>query len=390
MQPDPRNRNSAFSTAEGLAGVATLPTSAAGRKERLTITQVELFRVCPPLREGILARRAPPDFDVVPKYLIKVHTDAGIVGLGETHRMAGGPDSEGALRLRQAAEWLKGRNVLDFNLARFELPVKTDIGAFETAFYDIVGKAVGWPVWRLLGGLAQRRIPVHYWCGKGLTPQELKEVAERAVALGFAGIKMKRFYPLPKALEIFASVSPALKITVDLMGHYPGDFLPVVRELERVGNVLVIEDPPPQVDALEAYCQLRGQTDIPLAMHLYINREGVRGMIRAISAEACSVFNLGAGRIAEFVARAYLAGEVGIGVWHGSAHELGILDAAMLHACAAAPNCTYPSDILSHQRVHNLLATPIEIRDSCAAVPDGPGLGVELDEDAVRRYQVDT
>jgi muconate cycloisomerase len=304
--------------------------------------------------------------------------------------MGGGPESEAVVRLHEAAELLPGRNVLDFNLARLELPVQTDLGAFETAFYDILGKAVGWPVWRLLGGLAQRRIPVHYWAGKGLTPEELRALAERAVALGFSGVKMKRFNPLPQALEIFASVSPSLKITVDLMGHYAGDFLPVVRQLEAVGNVLAIEDPPPAADALDAYRQLRQETSIPIAMHLCINRDGVRGMVRAISAEACAIFNLGAGSTVEFVARSYLAGEAGIGVWHGSAHELGILDAAMLHACAAAPNCTYPSDILSHQRVHNLLATPIEFRDSYATVPDGPGLGVELDEDAVRRYRVDT
>ncbi|MEW6752461.1 MAG: enolase C-terminal domain-like protein [Candidatus Latescibacterota bacterium] len=379
----------ALPAGHGLAGIAALPSSAAGRRERLTITRVDLHRVCPPLQEGILPRGAAPDFDVVPKYILKVHTDAGIVGLGETHRMGGGPDSEGVVRLHQAALLLRGRNVLDFNLARLELPVKTDLGAFETAFYDVVGKAVGWPVWRLLGGLAQRRIPVHYWAGKGLSPEELRALAERAVALGFAGVKMKRFNPLPRALEIFAAVSPSLKITVDLMGHYAGEFLPVVRELEAIGNVLCIEDPPPAADALDAYRELRGQMRIPIAMHLYLNREGVRGMVNAVGAQACSVFNLGAGSMAEFAARAYLAGEVGIPVWHGSAHELGILDAAMLHACAAAPNCTYPSDILSHQRVHNLLATPIEFRDSHATVPDGPGLGVELDEDAVARYRVE-
>jgi muconate cycloisomerase len=376
-------------TQDHLAGVAVLPSAAAGRRERLTITQVELFRVCPPLQPGILPAAAAPDFDVIPKYILKVHTDSGIVGLGETHRMRGGPEDESAARLHRAAELLKGRNVLDFNLARLELPVKTDTGAFECAFYDILGKAVGWPVWRLLGGLAQRRVPVHYWAGKGLSPGELRALAEKAVALGFSGVKMKRFNPLPQALEIFASVSPRLKITVDLMGHYAGDFLPVVRELEAIGNVLLIEDPPPAADALDAYRELRGQTSIPIAMHLYLNREGVRGMVRAISAESCAVFNLGAGNMAEFVARSYLAGEVGIGVWHGSAHELGILDAAMLHACAAAPNCTYPSDILSHQRVHNLLAQPFEMRDSHLSVPEGPGLGVELDEDALRRYKVE-
>jgi muconate cycloisomerase len=373
---------------ERLAGLGGLPSAAAGRHERLTITDVELFRVCPPLQPGILPAAAAADFDVIPKYIVRVHTDAGLIGIGETHRMAGGRDAEPVARLHQAAAELRGCNVLDFNLSRLELPVATDQGAFETAFYDLVGQAVGWPVWRLLGGRAQHRIPVHYWAGKGLTPEELRALAERAAALGFAGVKMKRFNPLPQALEIFASVSPALRITIDLMGHYAGDFLPVVRQLETIGNVMAIEDPPPGVDALEAYRQLRQQTSIPLAMHLYINREGVRGMVQAIAAQACSVFNLGAGSMAEFVARAYLAGEAGMAVWHGSAHELGVLDAAMLHACAAAPSCTWPSDILSHQRVHNLLTAPLDIRDSLATVPDGPGLGVELDMDAVHRYAV--
>ena len=322
--------------------------------------------------------------------MLKVHTDSGIVGLGETHRMGGGPDSESAVQLRLAGEALRGKNVLDFNLTRLELPVKTDEAAFEVAFYDIVGKAMGWPVYRLLGGLGQRKVLVNYWCGKGLTPDELRHAAERAVAGGFSGIKMKRSYPLAKALEIFASVSPKLKITVDLMGSYPGEFLPVVRELEAVGNVRVIEDPPPKIDALAAYHELRQQTKIPIAMHLYLNREGVRGMVNAISTEACSVFNLGAGNMANFVANSYLAGAVGMEVWHGSAHELGVLDAALLHACAAAPNCTYPSDILSYQRVNNLLAKPIEIRDSYAIVTDEPGLGVELDMDAVKRYEMKT
>jgi muconate cycloisomerase len=380
----PANRTVPDST----AGLASLPTSVAGHHERLTITDVELFCVNPPLKPGILAASAAADFDQVPKFVLKVHTDAGIVGLGETHRMAGGPDSEAAARLRQAAQMVRGTNVLDYNLTRLELPVQTDLGAFETAFYDIIGKAVGWPMWRLLGGLAQDRIPVHDWCGKRLTMEELRGVAERAVAGGFGGIKMKRSYPLVQALETFASVSPDLRITLDLMGSNPGEFLPLAREMEAVGNLLALEDPPPGVDALAEYRRLGEQISVPIAMHLYINREGVPGMVNAISARACSVFNLGAGSKYDFVTRAYLAGASGIPVWHGSAHELGILDTANVHACAAAPSCTFPSDILSHQRVHDLLASPLEIRNGHAIVPMGPGLGVELDDDAVRRYQV--
>ena len=89
-----------------------------------------------------------------------------------------------------------------------------------------------------------------------------------------------------------------------------------------------------------------------------------------------------------FVENCYLAAAAGRPVWHGSGHELGILDAAMLHSVAASANCTLPSDILSFQRVHSLLAKPIDIQDSYAIVSDEPGLGVAIDEDALNRYRV--
>lgn len=111
-------------------------------------------------------------------------------------------------------------------------------------------------------------------------------------------------------------------------------------------------------------------------------------MIQAIRAEACTMFNTGPSpSMASFVANCYLAGAARIPVWHGSGHELGVTDAAMLHSCAAAANCTLPGDILSHQRVDDLITQPIEIRDSYAIVADRPGLGVDLDEDACRRYR---
>ncbi|MEW6754283.1 MAG: mandelate racemase/muconate lactonizing enzyme family protein [Candidatus Latescibacterota bacterium] len=375
--------------ADGTAGLALPSSLAAGRSDRLQITHVDLHYVSPPMQEGILsAAETHGDLRQIPKFVLKVHTDAGLVGLGETHRMRGGPDSEAAARLRRAAQEVRGCNVFDFDLRHLRLPVDTDTGAFEVALYDLVGKAVGWPMWRLLGGRVRSRIPVHYWAGKRLTMEEIRALGQRAVALGFAGVKMKRSYPLVEALQTYADVSPDLKITVDLMGSYPDGFLADARQWQAVGNVLCIEDPPPGGHALDDYRRLRDELDIPIAMHGHINERGVRGMVDAIAAKACDVFNLGAGSTYDFLGRAYLAQEAGIPVWHGSAHELGILDAAILHACAAAPACTYPSDILSHQRVHDLLATPLAVAESCIAVPDGPGLGVELDDDALQRYAV--
>jgi L-alanine-DL-glutamate epimerase-like enolase superfamily enzyme len=112
-------------------------------------------------------------------------------------------------------------------------------------------------------------------------------------------------------------------------------------------------------------------------------------MIRAIKEDACSVFNTGGtpGMLG-FVGNSYLAGAAGMPVWHGSGNDCGIVDASYLHSCAAAPNCTLPSDILSFLREDDLIVEPIPIRDSYATVSDRPGLGVDLDKEAVRRYQV--
>ena len=80
------------------------------------------------------------------------------------------------------------------------------------ALYDAVGKAVGWPVYQLLGGLAQPKVLVNYWCGRK-NPTDMRRVAEQAVKGKFQGIKVKGRPgdPIVKAVEAIASVSPALK-----------------------------------------------------------------------------------------------------------------------------------------------------------------------------------
>jgi len=78
-------------------------------------------------------------------------------------------------------------------------------------------------------------------------------------------------------------------------------------------------------------------------------------------------------------------------VWHGSRVDLGILDMAHIHASAAAPACTLPSDIVGNLlREDDLIVEPIAMEDGQAIVPDRPGLGVELDLAALEKYTVDT
>jgi L-alanine-DL-glutamate epimerase-like enolase superfamily enzyme len=255
------------------AGLATLPARAAGPSERIRITKVDVRQVVVPMQPDIInspefGPDALTEFPSLPKFILKVHTDSGIVGIGETYREL----KQAAVR--RNATVLTGKNVLDLSLAKLDLPDNGSYAGFEMALYDIVGKAFHWPVYRLLGGLAQRKVLVNYWCGRK-NPVDIRRVAQRAVAGRFQGIKIKGRPgdPVVKSVEAIAQVAPQLKITVDFNAHHKtaAEFLPIGRGLDAAGNMLVIEDPIDKSD-LAGYRELRRQLKTPIALHLGARR----------------------------------------------------------------------------------------------------------------------
>src|SRR5262249_46656893 len=93
--------------------------------------------------------------------------------------------------------------------------------------------------------------------------------------------------------------------------------------------------------------------------------------------------------LSDFPKWAAVADAAGMLCWHGSGVDLGILEASYLHAAAVARNCVLPADVFGLLvREDDLLAEPLQIQKGLAAVPQRPGLGVELDTDALARYQV--
>ena len=147
------SRRSFLAGVAGTAGLATLPTACAGGSERLKITKIEIFQVVVPMQDDIInSPEFNPDalseFPKGPKVIVKLHTDSGVVGVGDTSRNV---KKEGA---QTNADALTGKNLLDLNLPRLDLPDRSTQSAFEMACYDAVGKAIGWPVYQLLGGLA--------------------------------------------------------------------------------------------------------------------------------------------------------------------------------------------------------------------------------------------
>lgn len=381
MNPDAFSRRHLIGAAGAAAGLAVLPANAVGKSDRLKITKIDMFRVAVPMQNDIIYSPEyveTPLFSMVPKWIVKIHTDAGITGIGESNRGADGA------KIRKTADAIIGTNVFDFNLTDLALPDRHAYDVFEVALYDIVGKAVGWPVYRLLGGLAQRKVLVGYWCGRK-NAADMRRVAQRAKAGKFTSIKIKCKLsdPVVEVIEAIADEAPGIKAIVDPNQRFYSyeQCLTVARELDKIGNMMVLEDPFPKEDH-EGYRKLKDQVSYMVCHH----QSNPLEMIKAYSAGAVDMFNTSPASMPRFVSNCYIAKAMEYEVWHGSSHDLGIRDASYLHACAAASNCTYPSDILSYQRVDDLIVDPVEIKDSFAIVSDKPGLGVELDEDAVKKY----
>lgn len=367
----------------GLAAAAARMRAAAAPS--IVIERIEIFKVIVPMRPGVVSSdnygplldRRLTDFDQVPKHILKLHAANGLTGLGETGR------GELDAGVAQNAAFLKGSDIrtLDFSQPSLGLPHASTADAFEMAASDLMGKTLGVPVHVLLGGRFQDKVAVTYWTGQR-TATDLVAIVRRAVDLGFHHLKFKarRGDPIDKLVRAADQAAPQLGLTVDFNASYPdvASFLPVGKRLE--GFNLIIEDPiPTRIDWLR---RLRERLDIPLAL----TPRDVPHMMEAIRAQAVDIFNLG-GNMRQFVRSAFLAEAAGIPVWHGSGVELGIRDISFIHAAAATRACTIASDTLCFLRQSDLLATPFRVVDGYIETPRAPGLGVELDEAAVRRFR---
>lgn len=370
----------------------------------MRIIDVDIWTVVVPVLPG---RVNSPEFGVpswpqVPKHILRLRTDDGLYGLGET--MRGCPREA----VEQGALALVDRDPLrlplqDLPLVQAEERFHGSRGeyeglsgpsrgspaydAFEMAVYDLVGRALGVPVHWLLGGAARDRVQVDYWIGQQM-PEDAAGNARLGAERGFRGIKMKCAIDDPWEARIQAILDAAgtdFRVTIDPNERFyrPVEAIALARRLERYPNVAMYESPVPQWN-LEAYRQIRAAIDVPLALHL----SDPRDVLRALAAEACDYFNLG-GDMVGFVRSAAMVAAGGALCWHGSGVDLGIREHAMLHAAAAARSCALPSDLVgSWVREDDLIAHPIQFEDGCATVPDEPGLGCELDLEAVERYVV--
>ena len=364
----------------------------------MKITAVSIWTVVVPTIPG---RVHSPDYaektgwDEVPKHIIRVDTDTEYAGIGETGR--GLPIEQ----VREGAGLLTGRDPEEITpqdlFGRRDERAADDItvgagpayDAYEMAVLDLVGRVRGQPVHTLLGGAVRDRVRADYWMGHQ-TPEDGARSVERALRLGFTGVKIKCRLeePMYERLKAMRDVAgPGFKVTVDPNERFytAAQAIELAGRLETLGNVEVFEDPIPKSD-IEGYVEIHRAIPFPLAMHLG-NGEGV---VRALQADGgrgvVDCVNLG-GSMFGFQRNAAVAAAAGLPCWHGSGNDLGISDTSFVHAAAAAPNCTMASDFVGGwTREDDLIVEPISFVDGHVPTPMEPGLGCDLDYDALQRY----
>ena len=172
-------------------------------------------------------------------------------------------------------------------------------------------------------------------------------------------------------------------VTIDPMYQWfgPNESLASLKSLEQFGPGIRVEDPFPE-DRPDFWRRARQVCAVPLVWHA----RGLASLRRALQEGCADAFNC-SGVAREFLTYAGAVEVAGFSCWRGSSLELGIGQAAGIHAAAAARACVMPSDFQSGViREHTLVTWDWPYRGGLLPVPPGSGLGVELDRAALSHY----
>ncbi|NLE38243.1 MAG: glucarate dehydratase [Pirellulaceae bacterium] len=334
--------------------------------------------------------------------ILELVTDQGIVGLGE---VGGGDQRAALLRLKPR---LVGMD--PFHLEAIKLRTLRNAyylcnarlyGAIEIACLDIQGKAADVPVHALLGGKVRNRIPMIaylFWRydrpggGHDTRAEDMADLCEQLhETLGVRAMKMKAgvLDPMEEARAVMLCrerLGEEFGLRIDPNGSWP------VNTAVRIGRALedhglqYYEDPAWGLEGMRA---VRRQVRIPLATNMAPNRfEDLGPAVRMDSIDVIltDLHYWEGPRGVKDLAAVCRTFQLDVAMHSGT--EFGIELAAMLHTAASIPAMTLEGDAHYHYLEDDIIAGgKMPYVDGAIAVPDGPGLGVDLDEEKMARYQ---
>ncbi len=257
------------------------------------------------------------------------------------------------------------------------------MAGIDMALWDLKGKALGVPVWNLLGGRMRPRVPIY---GHAADPEDARGLVARgigAVKLGGARDIVRRVAAMREA------VGPEIDIMVDLAGPpwlTATDAIAIGRALEPY-DLLFMEDPVPP-EQIDQYARIRDAVNIPLAAgERMATIWGLRPLIERELVDVIQPDTGRAGGITQMKKMAAMAEAHGIMLAPHSGSLGPAAEFAALHLMAAIPNALMLERVVQDWPERNavITAAPIE-QDGALLVPDGPGLGVDIVESEIARY----
>jgi L-alanine-DL-glutamate epimerase-like enolase superfamily enzyme len=379
----------------------------------MRIARVQAWWVRVPIEAD---RQHRSDFGQVETFdaaILRIETNDGIVGWGEGKNAAGSAGTYGALVHlinHEIAPLLIGRDPREINMiwemlysgARHELAADAGhampqiarrgltvaaISAVDIALWDIFGKSLGEPVWRLLGGRKAERMPAYAsggWAPVKTIGEQLKSYVEGG---GFKAVKMRvgamdgaPHISAARVRAARAALGPGIGLMVDAHGTY------TVADAKRFAHLVadcdlawfeepVIADDKPGMAELRAHC------GIPIATG---ESEATRFAFRDLAMLRCAdVFQPDlafCGGISEAMKIAAIASSFNLRLaphlWAGAPAFF-----AGLHVCAAASSSFIVEYSLgANPMLHDLVEETIDLRDGMIAIPDTPGLGITVSE----------
>ena len=362
-------------TGAGLGASALPPAELRRADPRLfTIEKIDRTPVRVPYRE-IAARSMDRE---VPHWrygeVVEVRLASGAVGFGESMLFYtwGRTEDEHVKRAL-------GKNAA-------ELMWDDALGAgLQIALFDAVGRAVGVPIHRLLGRQANAKTPISWW-NIDMPPEDMAAECREALRQGYLAYKTKGrpWFDLWRQMELATKdMPPEFKIDMDFNETLltAEKALPVLKDLEKYPQTEIFEEPIPPKD-FEGGRAIVAATRVKVAIHY--GRISGRS---AVKEGSCHGFVVGGGA-SRVMKTGFFAAEADMPFWL-QLTGTGITAAFSLHLGGVLSHAKWPAISCFQLYEHPLIAEPIKVEKSLAKVPDKPGLGYELDRDAVARYKVD-
>jgi glucarate dehydratase len=351
-----------------------------------TITRIEFDKIYVPfLQEVHWSAGTRPG---ITRLVVRVHTEGGTVGLGETICLLEFIEpvlaktviplsiGEDACNIERLAKKLEGAGYYHHKRA-----LVMALCAVEMACWDIVGKEAGLPLHRLWGGMFREEVPLVAYLQSPAVDQIAAEAAT-LVERGFGTVKVKLGLDEQRDIELVRAVrqavGPKVKIRGDVNGAWTiGTAKRQLRKLEPL-DLEYVEQPLPLED-LRGHAHLRQTCGIPIALdESAYTLQDVHAIIAAEAADVVLLDPHEAGGLLAARKQAALCEAAGIPVTLHSGGELGISMAAYLHFACTVPNLMLAIDAQYPNMSADIITERLVETGGNMRPPTGPGIGVDL------------